>query len=662
MRFRPHPFTVVVVVGALVGLLFSSVSTFDFSMHLDREVHDVHCSFAPGLSGVERGESGCQVALVSSYSSIFRSRVWGGVPISLPAMGVFAFLLFLAVELVITQRQSDTRATALLALATGVPGLTSIVMAYIAVAKLNAVCKLCIGIYTASALAVIGAVGLWLRARKLAASGGEAPVLLEKRVASSDSRASNSDDDRDGAEGEDPPWASGKSEESDRQEESAGDDTARSPKGGAESASTGDGDSKIAAAIDAALQTPASGTHHVAPASPGSSPRYLAAAIGAGLLFVATPVAAYLVAAPDHSHFIGTCGYLSQPTAEKDVLVPLDSKPGAPPAIIVLDPLCPACRAFEHRLEEGGFADQMDRRALLFPLDNSCNWMIDSALHPGACAISEAVICADARASEVLSWAFANQERIHDAAAVDKEAPARMVREAFPDLASCVGSPKARSRLNRSLRWAVSNQLPIMAPQLFIGGVKLCSEDVDLGLDFTLDRMLSAYRSGRLRAEAEGGDAPLPAQEPAGTARSPRRAAPSNTTTDTTPQQPSNARPAAGGTPANASDSTAAPETGADETAPETGADETAPETGADETAPETGADEASPETGAGETAPETGADETAPETGADETAPETGSEEPPPASPPKVESPPSPAPKEGSPPPASSEGKEATP
>ena len=53
----------------------------------------------------------------------------------------------------------------------------------------------------------------------------------------------------------------------------------------------------------------------------------------------------------------------------------------------------------------------------------------------------------------------------------------------------------------------VSNQLPVLAPQLYVAGVKLCDEDVDLGLSFALSRMLSAYRDGTLRAEA-GGEAP----------------------------------------------------------------------------------------------------------------------------------------------------------
>jgi len=46
------------------------------------------------------------------------------------------------------------------------------------------------------------------------------------------------------------------------------------------------------------------------------------------------------------------------------------------------------------------------------------------------------------------------------------------------------------------MRWAVSNQLPVMMPQVFIDGDKLCDEDTDLGLDYALARMLRPGASG----------------------------------------------------------------------------------------------------------------------------------------------------------------------
>ena len=166
--YRPHPFLILALIGALLGFIFAGFSTYDFEQHLDRQVHSVHCSFVPGLSEEEAGGSDCEVTLMSPYSSVMRSDVWGGVPISLPAMAVFAFMLFFGVDLLLSRRQRDSRATGFYALAAVLPATSSAVMGYISLGELDAACKLCIGIYAASALTLAGSVGLWVRAR----SGG----------------------------------------------------------------------------------------------------------------------------------------------------------------------------------------------------------------------------------------------------------------------------------------------------------------------------------------------------------------------------------------------------------------------------------------------------------------------------------------------------------
>jgi uncharacterized membrane protein len=84
---RQQPWLVVVLVGAAIGVVFAAISTYDFVQHLDRQVHSLHCSFIPGVSH-GTGESGCQVAMMSPYSSVLRSHVWGGVPIALAALSV----------------------------------------------------------------------------------------------------------------------------------------------------------------------------------------------------------------------------------------------------------------------------------------------------------------------------------------------------------------------------------------------------------------------------------------------------------------------------------------------------------------------------------------------------------------------------------------------
>ncbi|HWU86435.1 MAG TPA: vitamin K epoxide reductase family protein, partial [Kofleriaceae bacterium] len=168
---RPHPWLVVVLAGALLGIVFAGLSTYDFVQHLDRQVHSLHCSFVPG-AGKEAGVSGCQVAMMSEYSSVLRSRVWGGIPISLPAMAVFAFLGLFALDLLVTRRKDDPRATAFLALAAGLPAATSLVMLIISLTRLGTTCTLCVSIYVASAACLTGAIGLWRRAVRGRGTGG----------------------------------------------------------------------------------------------------------------------------------------------------------------------------------------------------------------------------------------------------------------------------------------------------------------------------------------------------------------------------------------------------------------------------------------------------------------------------------------------------------
>ena len=423
---RPPAWLVVVLLGATIGLVFAGVSTYDFVQHLDRQVHSLHCSFIPGMTH-DAGTSGCQVAMMSPYSSVLRTHVWGGIPIALPAMAVFAFIGCFALDLLVTRRKDDSRATLFLVAAAILPALTSLVMLTISLTKLGTTCKLCVCIYIASALVLTGSIGLWRRASKLGRVG------------------------------------------------------------------TSKGGSQLRE-VDAE------------PATMG----FLGAMFGLGVVFVIVPIALYLTMAPDNSKFIGTCENIAKIDDPYGVMVRVEkASPGGAPALEILDPLCPACRAFEQRLQSSGFADKLDRKAILFPLDSTCNWMITETTHPGACTISEAVLCAGERAPEVLAWAFEVQDQIRADTKNDPTAAARYVKAKFPDLAACVGSPDARSRLNKSLRWAVNNNIHVLTPQLFVDNVKLCDEDVDLGLEYALSIMLDRHAKGTL-VPAPGSTPPVP--------------------------------------------------------------------------------------------------------------------------------------------------------
>jgi hypothetical protein len=61
----------------------------------------------------------------------------------------------------------------------------------------------------------------------------------------------------------------------------------------------------------------------------------------------------------------------------------------------------------------------------------------------------------------------------------------------------CLGGPQVRNKLTRSLRWAVANALPVLTPQLFVNNKRVCDEDTDLGLDYTLKRLLASGGSAK---------------------------------------------------------------------------------------------------------------------------------------------------------------------
>ena len=396
------------LVAALAGFGFASVATYDFAAHLDRQVHGIHCSFVPGTESTTTDTSGCQTTMMSPYSSVLRQSIWGGVPVSLPGMGLFAFLAFYAIFLLATGAHIRATHTRLSLLFWAVPLLTSLVMGYLALVELDAVCKLCIGIYSSSFVGLIFAALLHSKAKRLVAT--------------------------------------------------------------ADVTTTGADQTLVSAPLVATSKTP-----------------YFAIAIVAVFVFV--PIGTYVAAMPDYSAYNAGCGELTTTADPNNVLVRLSSGPRE--AIEVLDPLCSSCRAFERRLEASGLGEQLGRRALLFPLESECNWMVTGATHPGACSVSEAILCEPALGRDILEWAFAHQTEIMEAEKARRGAAARMVTTRFPSTRGCVGTTRARTKVHMSLRFAVANELPVLTPQLFVDGHKLCNEDTDLGLEYSLAHLLA---------------------------------------------------------------------------------------------------------------------------------------------------------------------------
>lgn len=386
---------------ALLGAIFLAVSAFDFIAHLDRQVHAITCSFVPGLGAPDAsGASGCHAVMMSPYSAVLRTSTWGGIPIALPGMAVFLFLLFRVLDIWLRKADQDAHETRFLLLATLLPVLASVVYFGIATFIVGSVCKLCIGTYVAS----IGVFACaWLAHRHAAGSG---PL----------------------------PWG-----------------------------------------------------------------RY-AVLFGEGVAFALVPVVLYLALKPAAAA-VTTCGDLMHPEDKAGVRLKLSTNPGGVPVIEVLDPLCPACKGLDQRLAASGFGDRLNLELTLFPLDKECNWMVSESLHPGACVVSEAVLCAGDQVPQVLAWVFEHQQELRDLGARDPGQLAARIRRDLPQLAGCLGKPEIKARLNRSLRWAVANSLPVLTPQVFVRNQKICPEDSDLGLDYVLARVLA----GGAAAQPAGG-------------------------------------------------------------------------------------------------------------------------------------------------------------
>jgi uncharacterized membrane protein len=391
-------FLVAMTVFAALGTLFAAVSTHDFIAHLDRQVHAITCSLVPGVGAADSsGSSGCHLALMSPYSAVARGWTWGGIPIALPALALFAFLLFRCVDLLLRRAEGEPGEMRFMLAVSALPVLASAVYFGIAVLLVGAVCKVCVGIYVSSIGLFVSAFLAHRAARGAGRTAGRAPVGLYG---------------------------------------------------------------------------------------------------GEAVLFLALLTVLYVGLKPAYPASAGACGDLVHPEDKYGARIELTAGAGVP-AVEVLDPLCPACRGMGQRLRSGGFDDRLALSAALFPLDKDCNWMVRESVHPGACAASEAVLCAGPATRTVLEWVFSHQSELHELGQSDPARVGARITKQFPELARCIGKPEVKARLNKSLRWVVSNSLPVLTPQLFVRGRKICDEDTDLGLEYVLDR---ALRSGEGRS------------------------------------------------------------------------------------------------------------------------------------------------------------------
>lgn len=396
------------LVAALFGCWFAGTSTSDFVEHLDREVHKIHCSYNPTAEVESTIESPCRTVMLSPYSSWFRQDYWGGIPVSLWAIAVFAFLAYRAAHLLIRGRPVRSEGLFLFA-ATLLPAGMSGMYYWLAVSKVGAICKVCLGIYWSSGFAALfGLMAL------LMSSGSDGKGIG----------------------------------------------------------------------------------------------RFLVGIVE-GVAFVGVLTMVYLGFAPKADANAGGvkgCGTLAQPADDAGIMIAISPQSGGTPTIEVLDPLCPSCKAFDNRLKASELHAKLDMKAVIFPLDATCNWMVAQTMHPGACAVAEAMLCASgnvtgqgnpAEGRKILDWAFKNQEDLTAQAKTDEPALRKRLETEFPAVKGCLGGNQVKNKLVKSLKWTVSNALNVLTPQVFVNGTRMCDEDTDLGLEYTLSHMLAGQGGGK---------------------------------------------------------------------------------------------------------------------------------------------------------------------
>jgi len=414
--------SIVALVASLLGLTFGSLSTIDYSKHLDRQVHGIHCSFIPGMPVDSGGESACRAAMYSPYAAFFRDKYWGGVPISLFAVGAFAFFAAFALYLVVSGPLAPRKATKFFGIISFSPLLASALMFAISAIELGQFCKTCVGIYISSVLLVVGGIGVLIESNR------KGPVVVSG----------------------DKPEA---------------------------------GDPSVA-------------TNKPSVAIPEGALWMVPIWLGVLGIFAITPALLYVSALPSYANYISDCGKLTKSGEDNPILLHHKPAGATQAATLFVDPLCPTCKAFHKRLIAEKVIDQLDTTLVLFPLDNECNWMLDRPLHPGSCLVSKAVLCADRRAMDVLEWAYDNQDKILEGAkAAAGQANVRaMIREKWSTYDACIDSKETKVRLEKMLHYIVDNKLPVSTPQLFLGDTRLCDEDSDIGLAYTLKKLAPNLR------------------------------------------------------------------------------------------------------------------------------------------------------------------------
>jgi len=105
--------------------------------------------------------------------------------------------------------------------------------------------------------------------------------------------------------------------------------------------------------------------------------------------------------------------------------------------------------------------------------------------------LAKAVICGgNGKARDVLEWAYDQQDTLRVLGKQGAGPLTAKISERWGrDLATCVTGKQVDIQLNQELHFAANNHIPVSTPQMFLGDLRICDEDTDLGLTYTLAQL-----------------------------------------------------------------------------------------------------------------------------------------------------------------------------
>jgi hypothetical protein len=104
--------------------------------------------------------------------------------------------------------------------------------------------------------------------------------------------------------------------------------------------------------------------------------------------------------------------------------------------------------------------------------------------------VAKAVLCGQGNARQVLEWAYDEQEYLARAGKAGENVLRAAIKQRWGEsMLRCVDDKKTGLRLNNHLHFASENNIPVSTPQMYLGKRRICDEDTDLGLRFTLAQL-----------------------------------------------------------------------------------------------------------------------------------------------------------------------------